>query len=111
MKKRNLYQVSPIPTNHGVGMKRVLLAKEETESPITQIAVTILQKGEEAQKHSHDNMEEYFFLQKGKLLLTTDTDSLEMEAGDFVTVPAHVPHTLKALEASTLMTIGVEVFY
>lgn len=37
-----LKDILPTLTSHGVGHKRVLLGKEETESSITQVAVTTM---------------------------------------------------------------------
>lgn len=43
--KRSLTDIHPIPSSHKVGLKRVLLAAEESGCAITQIAVTDLKAG------------------------------------------------------------------
>lgn len=43
--KRSLSDIIPIATSHKAGMKRVLLATNESECPITQIAITDLRAG------------------------------------------------------------------
>lgn len=53
MIKRNLHNIPYIPTSHGAGMKRVLIANEETESKITQIAITELTHGTTIDEHVH----------------------------------------------------------
>jgi hypothetical protein len=40
--KRSLSDITPVPSSHKVGLKRVLLAAEESGCAITQIAVTDL---------------------------------------------------------------------
>ena len=44
----HLVQVVTYLTSHGVGLKRILLSGNETESAVTQIAVTKLAEGEVA---------------------------------------------------------------
>lgn len=46
--RRSLNDISPVPSSHKVGMKRVLLAAEESGCAITQIAITDLKAGEVA---------------------------------------------------------------
>lgn len=64
---KNLSDIIPLLTSHNVGLKRVLVCNDETESAITQIAVTTLRAGEETDRHKHESMEEYFLFVKGKL--------------------------------------------
>lgn len=59
--KCSLSNITPVPSSHRVGMKRVLLAAEESGCAITQIAVTDLRAGEVAEAHVHEDMMEGFF--------------------------------------------------
>lgn len=61
-----LSDILPQPTAHGVGQKRVLLKQAETDTNLTQIAVTTLQAGETTEGHSHPTMEECFFFLSGE---------------------------------------------
>ena len=65
--KRSTKDISPIPTSHKAGMKRVLLAANESDCPITQIAITDLKAGEVAETHSHEDMQEGFYVLSGEL--------------------------------------------
>ena len=56
--KRSLYTICPVSTSHDVGLKRVLLAANESECSLTQIAVTDLKAGEVARVHIHPDMQE-----------------------------------------------------
>lgn len=58
--KRSLSEITPVPSSHKVGMKRVLLTAEESRCEITQIAVTDLKAGEVAETHVHEDMMEGF---------------------------------------------------
>ena len=60
MMLKHLNDIEPVATSHGVGQKRVLLSKAETETGLTQIAVTRLKAGEVAEEHIHETMEEEF---------------------------------------------------
>lgn len=109
MKIKRLSDVLPQKTNHNVGLKRVLVSKEETVSDITQIAVTVLRAGEETEKHCHPTMEEFFFFHNGKLALTVEDESRICGAGDFVMVGCGEMHQLKAIEDTELLAIGCAI--
>lgn len=106
MIKRSLSQSTPSPTSHAIGKKRVLLSNDETVTAITQIAVTTLIAGEEAESHSHPTMEEYFLFRKGVATLTIAGEIIECVADDFVVVPPATPHILKAITDIEVLTIG-----
>lgn len=104
-----LKDILPTLTSHGVGHKRVLLSKEETESSITQIAVTTMLAGEVAEEHLHATMEECFFILKGKAKLTVDGEVMKCKDGDFVQVKCKESHKLEAVTDIEVMTIGVAI--
>lgn len=58
--RRSLNNIVPIATSHNAGLKRVLLASNESECPITQIAITDLKAGEVVAVHDHQDMQESF---------------------------------------------------
>lgn len=104
---KHLKDIEPVLTSHGVGTKRVLLAASETDSSITQIAVTSLSQGEEATAHKHDSMEEYFFFLKGDARMSVDGEEVLCRQGDFVRVECGSIHVLTALTDIEVITIGV----
>lgn len=63
---KHLSNVLPQPTAHGVGQKHVLLSQAETDTNLTQIAVTTLQAGEATEEHSHPTLKECFFFLSGE---------------------------------------------
>ena len=63
--KRSLPSIRPVPSSHKVGLKRVLLAAEESGCAITQIAVTDLREKE--------------FLAKAALVFTKESPDLSKE--------------------------------
>lgn len=104
---RHVKEIVPVPTSHGIGAKRVLLAASETDSSITQIALTSLRQGEEAAAHKHDSMEEYFFFLKGNARMSVDGEEVLCCKGDFVKVECGSIHVLTALTDIEVITIGI----
>lgn len=103
---KKLSAIIPQLTSHNVGLKRVLVCNDETESDITQIAVTTLRAGEKIDKHRHESMEECFLFVKGKATLTVEDKKLNCTNGDFVAVRCGEAHHLKTIEDTELITIG-----
>ena len=106
---KHLNNIEPIVTSHGVGQKRVLLSKAETETGLTQIAVTKLKAGEVADEHVHETMEEEFFFMKGVAEVEIDGKAVVCRAGDFLKVSNGVRHRLRAIEDTEMMTIGAVI--
>ena len=104
--KRSLSEIPPIPSSHKVGMKRVLLAAEESGCAITQIAVTDLKVGEVAEAHVHEDMMEGFYVMSGELDMVLDGEVEHCTEGDFVWVRCGVRHELHAKTDVRMMTIG-----
>ena len=103
---RSLSDISPVPSSHKVGMKRVLLAAEESGCAITQIAVTDLKAGEVAEAHVHEDMMEGFYVMSGSLDITLDGETLNCGEEDFVWVRCGVRHEVRAVTDVRMMTIG-----
>ncbi|MFI3294114.1 MAG: cupin domain-containing protein [Rikenellaceae bacterium] len=93
-------------TSHGVGEKRVLLNNSDTQTHITQIAITTLNRGEVADLHAHPTMEEYFIIRKGGAEIIVDSEVFVCELDDFIQIPPHSPHQLKAVTDLEILTIG-----
>lgn len=125
MIKKNLHNLQYIPTSHNEGMKRVLIANEETDSKITQIAVTELKHCTKIDEHVHPDMDEYFYIIKYEhdssrayrndkyadeivIIITINGTVYECVKDDIIYVPAGSRHQLEVLADVTIMTIGVE---
>lgn len=107
--KRSLNDIAAVPTSHNAGMKRVLLAAEESGCSLTQIAVTDLRADEVAKAHAHPDMCEGFYVLSGELDIVMDGVVEHCEAEDFVYVKSGVSHELRAVTDVRVMTIGCEV--
>lgn len=106
---KHLKDVECVKTSHGCGEKRVLMAKDETETDVTQVAVTQLKAGESVEEHTHDTMEEMFFVLDGSVVITADGTEEICKKGDFIHIKARTPHCLKALSDIKLMTVGCAI--
>ena len=107
--KRSFNDIVPVATSHKTGMKRVLLAANESDCPITQIAITDLKAGEVAEAHSHSDMQEGFYVMSGVMDIVLDGVKEHCHAEDFVYVKCGISHELRAITDVRVMTIGCEV--
>ena len=107
--KRTLNDIVPIATSHNAGMKRVLLTANESGCPITQIAITDFRAGEIAEAHSHEDMQEGFYVLSGNLDVVLDGVVEHCKAEDFVYVKCGVSHELRAITDVRVMTVGCEI--
>lgn len=104
---KHLDQIPSLPTSHGVGLKRVLLSGDETETAVTQIAVTRLAEGEVAAEHLHESMEEFFYFLKGEAVVCVDGRELLCREGDFLRVECGSRHSVLAKSEVEMLTVGV----
>lgn len=106
MKHRLLHEIIPVTTSHGCGTKRVLLAKEDTQTNLTQIAVTGLKQGERSEMHVHPTMEEVFLIRKGTVKICMETEETVCHADECISIAAGERHALEALTDAEILTIG-----
>lgn len=103
---RNLNDISPVLTSHGVGQKRVLLSSSEAGCSLTQIAVTTLKEGEIAIAHIHPDMQEAFYVLEGEMEVVLDGKHTICNKDTFVYVDKCTSHEIKAITDCRIMTIG-----
>lgn len=97
---RHLNEIDSKPTSHDIGLKQVLLANDETSSAITQIAKTVLKKGERVGEHVHPTMDEHYLGLSGSGVLWVDDQEIAL-------VKAGSKHHLEAKDDVCFLTIGV----
>jgi unsaturated pyranuronate lyase len=69
------------------------------------IAHVYLAKGAIVPEHSHHN-EQVTYILEGTLRFTIDGETIDVAAGEVLTIPPHLPHRAEALED----TLDVDVF-
>ena len=104
---KHLADVKPQATSHGVGVKRVMSTSNEVGTPITQIAHTLLKKGEIVEEHLHLSMDEHFYFQSGECKVTIGKENLVCNANDYLFIPAGKAHKLEAISDISLLTLGI----
>lgn len=104
---RHLNEIAPKPTSHDIGLKQVLLANDETSSAITQIAKTVLKKGERVGEHVHPTMDEHYLGLFGSGVLWVDDQEIALVKDTYVLVKAGSKHHLEAKDDVCFLTIGV----
>jgi len=107
--KKRLFDIHPCVTTHHIGQKYILLTNKDTNTDLTQIAVTQLKAGEVAEEHLHPTMEEFFLFQKGDAIMTVGKEQITCGSGDFISIPANTLHVLKAITDIEIITIGCAV--
>lgn len=107
--KRSLNDIKAVSTSHDMGLKRVLLAANESGCSLTQIAVTDLKAGEVAKAHIHPDMQEGFYVLSGNLDIALNSVTEHCQAEDFVYVKCGISHELRAITDVRVMTIGCEI--
>lgn|SRR5574344_1478447 len=103
---RKISDIEKVPTKHNVGLKQVLLSKDDTDTNIAQIAITELKAGDNVSCHAHDSMEEYFFFIKGSATMVVDRIEYKCEPGTFIAVPCGSSHIMTAITDVTVECIG-----
>ena len=105
----NIENINAVFTSHGIGMKKVLISEKETESSITQIAMTYLIAGDQVKCHNHPTMDEHFFIVEGNGVITINGINIPFRKGSFVVVPVNKKHSLKAETDIDILNVGVEL--
>lgn len=83
-------------TAHAQGVKQVFLRDGDTPTRMTQVAYGTFASTDYCELHTHSTMEECFFFLKGNGIYTVDNQSIKLESGVFVRIPAGVPHRLES---------------
>ncbi len=104
---KNISEIVPVKTSHGIGEKRVLLSQKEYPSPVTQIAQTGLKAGEVVESHSHPTMDEHFVFLEGKCEVTMDGKTMVCEGGQYLLMPAGTQHRIKVITNTVMLTVGI----
>jgi len=106
---KHVSSIHQVSTSHSCGLKQVLLSNDETNSNITQIAITMLKQGETAEEHCHPDMLECFFIVSGDLQVKINGAVYQCTENDFIMIDCNEKHELKALTDCRFMTIGCAI--
>lgn len=106
---KTLTNLSLVPTEHPEAMKRVLLAKGETQTNITQIAVFELKAGDVIADHKHWGIEEQLYVLEGDVEIIIDSKSSNCHINDFISISNLNRHSLRAISDCRVLSIGCKI--
>ena len=89
-------------TAHAQGYKQVFLRNSDTATKLTQVAYGEFSREDHCELHAHATMEECFFFLKGTGIYKVGNQSIELQAGVFVRIPAGIPHQLEVTSLDSL---------
>ena len=107
--KKNLKDIQLVPTEHPESMKRVLLAKENSQTNISQIAIFEMKAGESSAQHRHWGIEEFLLVLEGEAEISVDSETQVFQPNDFVTVNFALNHSLRAITHCKILSVGCKV--
>lgn len=105
--QKNISNIEGVSTAHGIGIKRVLLSSGETDSAVTQIAVTALRDEEEVEAHVHPTMDEHYIILEGNGEMFFNGNWHNCKEGDYLLITKGDKHAMKAKSNMKFMTIGI----
>jgi quercetin dioxygenase-like cupin family protein len=105
----NLANLNWTGANHSGVLKKVCFVGDEFVSNITQIAYTELNKGVEVVNHSHNSMEEVFFLLEGVCEFNIQGVIILAEKQSIIRVPINQEHSLRAISDCKIFYFGVSI--
>lgn len=98
----HLGELERVLTAHAQGAKQVFLRHGDTATNLTQVAYGTFTAADYCDLHTHPTMEECFFFLKGTGVYTVAEQTIPLEQGVFVRIPAGVPHRLEATGSEPL---------
>lgn len=104
---KDISKIEGISTAHGIGIKKVLLSCGDTESSVTQIAVTKLKKGEEVECHVHKTMDEHYIILSGEGVMDIEGESYVCRDNMYILISKGSLHSLRATTDMKFITIGI----
>jgi quercetin dioxygenase-like cupin family protein len=104
---KNLANLNWTDANHSGVLKKVCFVGEEFVSNITQVAYTELTKGVEVVNHTHNSMEEVFFLLEGVCEFNIQGVSILADNQSIIRIPINQAHSLRAISDCKIFYFGV----
>ena len=94
--------------SHSIGVKKVLFCRGEEKTHLTQIAIGKLESNEEIPIHSHETMEEIFFILEGSGVFKVENNIFCVSMNNLIKIPPNTQHSIKAYTAMKFYYFGVE---
>lgn len=95
MKITSLKILSETETSHNKDIKKKVMIEKGAMPLVTQVAQVKFLPGQIAEKHTHDDMFETFYVEEGVGIITINDTNVALEKGMCVTVEPGESHELK----------------
>jgi mannose-6-phosphate isomerase-like protein (cupin superfamily) len=106
---KRLGDISWSNSSHKGVYKKVIFTNEVFESNITQVAYSELKAGEEIPLHSHESMDEVFFLNYGICEFKIENQAYIVNCHSTIRIPAKMQHCLRAITNCSFYYLGVSL--
>jgi quercetin dioxygenase-like cupin family protein len=103
----NISEIEFTESSHLGQLKKVIFRHSEMISPVTQVAYTELLAGEVIEEHSHDSMEEVFFVLEGNCEFCLNGVPQGLTKDAVIKIAPKIRHKLKAITDTKLYYFGV----
>lgn len=115
MKIVRFHEKKYVPASHekpdepGVWKKVLLSYNDLTEGHIQMINWALLPPGASFQPHYHEDMQEVFIILNGKVRITVDGTTEELEGGDVVVIPIRSTHVMQNIGSGDVSYIAIGI--
>ncbi len=105
--KKNLAEISIEEAHGGSGKRQLILSeKDSISSQLSAMTKGFLKAGDCFDWHSHENIDEFFFVIKGAGMIEfKDSDIMKYNIEDLIYTPANTEHKITAQEDSEFFFI------
>ena len=104
----NLLDVKIRNLNHSTPTVKSVYFQSETLNHLTQFATATFNKGDMVEEHSHQTMNELFYVEYGRLILEINGKEDNIEKGSVFIVYAKSMHKLEFVEETKLIYFGIK---
>lgn len=111
MKISSLYSLESQPNSHNLKISKKVLIQKGQVPHLTNLTQAVFPANELANEHTHQDMYEIFFVEKGTGEVKINGKIIQVQAGDCITVEPGDAHEIKnsSSENLTITYMGIEV--
>lgn len=102
---KNISEIAYMNTSHSYGLKKIFEGPN-ANALLTQVAYCELEEGS-IDIHSHETMDEYFYIISGSALFKIDDKEYECEEGTYICIPATIKHGFVVTKEIKMFYFGI----
>lgn len=101
----SLQTIPEVETSHNKEIKKKVMISKGAMPLVTQVAQVVFRPGQIAEKHTHDDMFETFYIEQGEGIVAIDDTNVALEKGMCITVEPGEAHEIKNTGKEDLLII------